>query len=36
MRILRARALPLPGDDPDGLRRLVAPDGNGSDEAPGL
>ncbi len=36
MRILRARALQLPGDDPDGLRRLVAPDGHGSDEAPGL
>ena len=33
MRILRARALQLPGDDPDGLRRLVTPDG--SDEAPG-
>jgi peptide deformylase len=36
MRILRARALQLPGDDPDGLRRLVAPDGHGSDEVPGL
>jgi peptide deformylase len=35
MRILRARPLHLPGDDPDGLRRLVAADGNGSDEAPG-
>jgi len=35
MRILRARALQLPGDDPDGLRRLVAPDGQGSDAAPG-
>jgi peptide deformylase len=30
LRILRARALRLPGDDPDGLGRLVGPDGNGS------
>ena len=34
MRILRARALRLPGDDPDGLRRLVASDGRGSAEGP--
>jgi peptide deformylase len=30
LRILRARALHLPGDDPDGLGRLVGTDGNGS------
>jgi peptide deformylase len=35
MRILRSRALRLPGDDPDGLLRLVEPDGSGSAEAPG-
>jgi peptide deformylase len=35
MRILRSRALRLPGDDPDGLLRLVGPEGDGSAEAPG-
>ncbi len=34
MRILRARALHLPGDDPDGLRRLVTTDGDTTAEAP--
>lgn len=37
MRILRSLTLRLPGEDPDGLRRLVRPeghDGNGSGESP--
>jgi peptide deformylase len=34
LRILRARALHLPGDDPDGLRDLAAADGDGSGHTP--
>ena len=34
MRILRARALRLPGDDPDGLRRLVGTDGSAAADGP--
>jgi peptide deformylase len=34
LRILRSWTLRLPGDDPDGLRRLVKTETNGSAEAP--